>query len=219
MEGAVVSQPALLSGSPALLKASGPLGPGGAVPERRVINISRRVHPSIGTVQAELADPASWDRITTLISAELASFTGERAIFIHNANLPGNGFVGEADPLNTVIGCWPMRPRRSSWVMRSSTASSHGICAVACFVVTERMREKCATRVYEEQLRRDPDARAIQDAINSGRGGAADGVAQTISGSWFPSSNEQLESGLFIGEYIEGAEGQTTYTRDGQTVT
>ncbi len=216
MEGAVVSQPALLSGSPALLKASGPLGPGGAVPERRVINISRRVHPSIGTVQAELADPASWDRITTLISAELASFTGERAIFIHNANLPGNGFVGEADPLNTVIGCWPMRPRRSSWVMRSS-ARSHGICAVACFVVTERMREKCATRVYEEQLRRDPDARAIQDAINSGRGGPPDGVAQTI---W---SLLPLEPDgwivLFIGEYIEGAEGQTTYTRDGQTVT
>ena len=67
-------------------------------PGARVINISRRKHLTLETVVADLADPAAWDRIGAHLQSELASFRGQRAIFIHNANLPGSGFVGEIDP-------------------------------------------------------------------------------------------------------------------------
>jgi benzil reductase ((S)-benzoin forming) len=67
-------------------------------PGARVINISRRTHPTLETVVADLADPAAWDRVGAHLQAELSSFRGQRAVFIHNANLPGHGFVGEMDP-------------------------------------------------------------------------------------------------------------------------
>jgi len=67
-------------------------------PEARVINISRRLHPSLETVIADLAEPESWDRVARHVQDQLASFEGERAVFIHNANMPGDGFVGEMDP-------------------------------------------------------------------------------------------------------------------------
>jgi benzil reductase ((S)-benzoin forming) len=51
-------------------------------PDARVINIARRQHPDLETVQADLTDPASWDRIIDHVRSELASFRGERAVFI-----------------------------------------------------------------------------------------------------------------------------------------
>jgi benzil reductase ((S)-benzoin forming) len=68
-------------------------------PDARVVNISRRVHPELETVVADLSDPASWDVVAAHLDAELGAFTGERAIFIHNANYGGSvGFAGEIDP-------------------------------------------------------------------------------------------------------------------------
>lgn len=67
-------------------------------PDARVINISRRAHPTLETVVADLSDPQAWDRIAEHLREELSAFTGERAIFFHNANLGGSGFVGEIDP-------------------------------------------------------------------------------------------------------------------------
>jgi len=67
-------------------------------PDARVVNISRRRHPELETVVADLTDPASWDRVSQHLADELAAFVGERAIFIHNANYGGSsGFVGEID--------------------------------------------------------------------------------------------------------------------------
>src|ERR1700745_1148862 len=67
-------------------------------PDARVVNISRRVHPELETVVADLTDPESWDRVSRHLTAELAAFDGRRAIFIHNANHGGSsGFVGEVD--------------------------------------------------------------------------------------------------------------------------
>ncbi|MCX8572104.1 MULTISPECIES: SDR family NAD(P)-dependent oxidoreductase [Hyphomicrobiales] len=51
----------------------------------RVINLSRRKHPDFETLQFDLADPSSWDRVRGHFIRELAAFRGERAIFIHNA--------------------------------------------------------------------------------------------------------------------------------------
>lgn len=68
-------------------------------PDARVINISRRHHPELETVLADLSEPASWDVVSEHFASELAGFKGERAIFIHNANYAGTaGFAGEADP-------------------------------------------------------------------------------------------------------------------------
>src|SRR5438309_10808520 len=67
-------------------------------PNARVINISRRRNPDLENVVADLTDPASWDVIADHFASELAAFKGERAVFVHNANYPGSGFVGEIDP-------------------------------------------------------------------------------------------------------------------------
>ncbi|MDO8361915.1 MAG: SDR family NAD(P)-dependent oxidoreductase [Actinomycetota bacterium] len=66
----------------------------------KLINISRRLHANLPTVQADLADPAGWDTVESHLAAELAGFTGRRAIFVHNAFLnEPMGFVGEVDPI------------------------------------------------------------------------------------------------------------------------
>jgi benzil reductase ((S)-benzoin forming) len=67
--------------------------------DARVINISRRQHSELETVQADLTDPSSWDRIIDHVTAELASFRGDRAVFINNAYYSvGIGFAGAIDP-------------------------------------------------------------------------------------------------------------------------
>lgn len=68
-------------------------------PEARVINISRRRHPELESVQADLTDPGTWDRVVEHVGNELAAFRGERAIFFNNANYAGTpGFAGAIDP-------------------------------------------------------------------------------------------------------------------------
>jgi short-subunit dehydrogenase len=67
-------------------------------PDAKIINISRRRHPDYETVRVDLADPASWEAAAQDFAARLAGFRGERAIFIHNANLgDAVGKVGEVD--------------------------------------------------------------------------------------------------------------------------
>jgi benzil reductase ((S)-benzoin forming) len=67
-------------------------------PGARVINISRRQHPELETVKADLTDPGDWDTIVGHIEHELTRFRGKRAILVHNANYsPPIGFVGEVD--------------------------------------------------------------------------------------------------------------------------
>jgi benzil reductase ((S)-benzoin forming) len=67
-------------------------------PSARVINISRRPHPELETVHADLTDPESWSAIATHVSEELDRFRGSRAIFVHNAFYRSpTGFVGEVD--------------------------------------------------------------------------------------------------------------------------
>ena len=41
-------------------------------PDARVINISRRRHPELETMMADLCDPASWDVVAAHLAAELA---------------------------------------------------------------------------------------------------------------------------------------------------
>ena len=79
-------------------RASARASPDGAVAGGTVVNISRRVHPVLETVVADLTDPASWDVIAEVFARELATFDGERAIFVHNALYSGTaGFAGELD--------------------------------------------------------------------------------------------------------------------------
>ena len=66
----------------------------------RVVNVARRAHPTLDSVQADLAEPADWDVIAEHLAEELAEFTGSRAIFVHNAFLSDPvGFIGEIDPV------------------------------------------------------------------------------------------------------------------------
>ncbi|MGE0881618.1 MAG: SDR family NAD(P)-dependent oxidoreductase [Acidimicrobiia bacterium] len=68
-------------------------------PDARVVNISRRQHPELESVIADITQPEAWDVVAALFERELSSFDGERAIFVHNAIYPAApGFAGEGDP-------------------------------------------------------------------------------------------------------------------------
>ena len=69
-------------------------------PGARVINLSRRVHPELETVQFDLTKPETYGAVEESFRKELAGFKGKRAIFFHNAFYPGLGgfgFVSETD--------------------------------------------------------------------------------------------------------------------------
>lgn len=62
----------------------------------RVINLSRRDHPDCESQFLDLSDEWSWPAVATHFAETLASFRGERAIFIQNAHMKGmTGFLGE----------------------------------------------------------------------------------------------------------------------------
>lgn len=64
----------------------------------RVINLSRRVHPELETVQFDLTKPETWQRVGESFQRELEGFRGKRAIFIHNAFYSAQAaFVSEGD--------------------------------------------------------------------------------------------------------------------------
>ena len=66
--------------------------------DAKIINISRRQHPDYETVQLDLADPATWDNAAQDFARRLKDFRGQRALFIHNANLQESaGKIGEID--------------------------------------------------------------------------------------------------------------------------
>ena len=54
-------------------------------PDTRIISISRREHPEHETVLFDLTDMDSWDAVGDHLTEVLATFRGERAVFIHNA--------------------------------------------------------------------------------------------------------------------------------------
>ncbi|HEY6531899.1 MAG TPA: SDR family NAD(P)-dependent oxidoreductase [Acidimicrobiales bacterium] len=67
-------------------------------PDTKIFSVSRREHPEFETVPFELTDTATWDRLADHVTEVLATFRGERALFIHNAIAPlGHRFVGEGD--------------------------------------------------------------------------------------------------------------------------
>ncbi len=65
----------------------------------RIISVSRRPHPDLETVPFDLTDMSSWDAVGNHLTQELATFRGERAVFIHNALYfwGSRAFVGEGD--------------------------------------------------------------------------------------------------------------------------
>jgi benzil reductase ((S)-benzoin forming) len=64
-----------------------------------VVDISRSGGtPGAEHLPADLSDPASWGAVAAHFQARLEHFTGERAVFIHNAGtLEPMGFAGEVD--------------------------------------------------------------------------------------------------------------------------
>jgi benzil reductase ((S)-benzoin forming) len=67
-------------------------------PDTEIISVSRRDHPELPTVPFDLTDPASWDAVGEHLTERLATFRGERAVFIHNALWYwGRAYMGEGD--------------------------------------------------------------------------------------------------------------------------
>jgi len=68
-------------------------------PDARIINLSRRTHPDYESVRLDLTDPSTWDDVERHFHDVLSTFTGRRAIFVHNAFVMGEyGYIGETDP-------------------------------------------------------------------------------------------------------------------------
>lgn len=69
-------------------------------PDTEIISVSRREHPDHETVRFDLTDMDSWARVGDHLTARLADFRGERAVFIHNALYywGGRAYMGEGDP-------------------------------------------------------------------------------------------------------------------------
>ncbi|MFN2557792.1 MAG: SDR family NAD(P)-dependent oxidoreductase [Nitriliruptorales bacterium] len=67
--------------------------------DARVIDISRSGAPGLEHVAADLSQVSGWQAAAESFAKELASFQGERAVFVHcAATLTPIGFSGEEDP-------------------------------------------------------------------------------------------------------------------------
>jgi len=66
--------------------------------ETQLIDISRRGSPDAEHVEADLADPRSWETVAQSFERKLAEWSGERAVFVHAAGvIEPIGFAGEVD--------------------------------------------------------------------------------------------------------------------------
>ena len=67
-----------------------------------IVSVSARAHPDLETVLFDLTDMDSWNRVGEHLTERLATFRGERAVFIHNALYywGGRNYMGEGDPAN-----------------------------------------------------------------------------------------------------------------------
>lgn len=67
--------------------------------DAHIIDISRSGGtPRTQHLPADLADPASWTAVEAHFAAQLSSFAGARAVFVHNAGtIEPMGFAGEVD--------------------------------------------------------------------------------------------------------------------------
>ncbi len=64
----------------------------------RVIDISRRGAPGLEHLEADLADPASWEAVAVSFAQELAAFAGDRVVFVHAAGtIDPVGFAAEVE--------------------------------------------------------------------------------------------------------------------------
>jgi benzil reductase ((S)-benzoin forming) len=66
--------------------------------DARLLGVSRRP-PAVGEhVEADLADPSSWDLVGRSFERELAGWSGQRVVFVHAAGVVEPlGFAGEVD--------------------------------------------------------------------------------------------------------------------------
>ncbi|MEU7815163.1 SDR family NAD(P)-dependent oxidoreductase [Pseudonocardia sp. NPDC049154] len=68
-------------------------------PGARIINASRSPRPEVENVAFDLGDPATWAGLRRSFDEVLSTFTGSRALFVHNALFDGaTGYAGEMDP-------------------------------------------------------------------------------------------------------------------------
>ncbi len=67
-------------------------------PGARLIGVSRRPPPTGEHLEADLADPRSWETVARSFERELATWSGDRLVFVHAAGaLEPIGFAGEVD--------------------------------------------------------------------------------------------------------------------------
>lgn len=63
----------------------------------RVIGIGRRKPDGLEHIEADLSDPSAWAAVGESFERELATFDGERAVFVHASGSAPVGFAGEVE--------------------------------------------------------------------------------------------------------------------------
>ncbi len=155
-------------------------------PDARIVNLSRRAHPELETVVFDLTRPETYAAVQASFERELSGFTGERAMFVHNAYYPGQpGFVGEGDPAESarciqanavaplVLGEMFLRAVRPTYesglVLMSSAAARHPFAGNASYCAA-----KAGVEMWVRTVRRELKARGRRTWVVAVRPGFVD---------------------------------------------
>ena len=140
-------------------------------PTARIINASRNPHPRFESIRIDLGDRTTWTALRDSFNRELSCFTGQRAIFVHNALFGGaTGFAGEIDenlyerdvvgncvaPL--ILGDWFLRAVRPGYesgiVLMSSAAARMPVEGHSVYGAAKAGVEQWVRTVRRERARR-----------------------------------------------------------------
>lgn len=154
--------------------------------DARIINLSRRAHPTLETVSFDLRQPETYAAVHASFERELRDFHGERALFVHNAYYPGQpGFVGEGDPAESarciqanavaplVLGEMFLRAVKpdyeSGLVLMSSAAARHPFAGNASYCAA-----KAGVEMWVRTVKRELKARGRKTWVVAVRPGFVD---------------------------------------------
>src|SRR5687768_13305961 len=65
--------------------------------DAEIVNVSRREHPELRSIHIDLTRAETWRALIDDFGIRLTTFSGRRAIFIHNAFHYRRSFIGEGE--------------------------------------------------------------------------------------------------------------------------
>ena len=168
-------------------------------PGARIINLSRRQHPELETVQFDLTRPETYGAVEASFKKELDGFNGKRAIFFHNAMYSGQfGFVSEVDQIEyakhiqanavapQILGDMFLRAVKpgyeSGLILMSSAAARHPFLGSANYCAA-----KAAVEMWVKVVKRELQERGRTTWVTAVRPGFVESASTRLGASYDPS--------------------------------